>query len=76
MDTLNYIFGRLHTTEEVIVRIGKSLKIQNKINKRFATLALLTSVNVALIAAHIREQDKKIDRLSKEIEELKEKKGE
>lgn len=76
METLNYIFGNLRATEGAIGHIGKCLKTQNRINKRFATFALVLAANAALINIYIKEQDRKIEKLNKAIEELKELKGE
>ena len=76
METLNYIFGNLCSTEKAIRHIGKCLVHQNKINKQFATFALVAATHAVLVNIYICEQDKKIKKLSKEIEELKETKGE
>ena len=76
METLNYIFSSLHETEDAIGRVVKCLKRQNRINKNFAVFTLVVAANAVVTGLYIQEQDKKIAKLSKEIEELKESKGE
>ena len=76
METLNYIFGSLRSTEVAIEHIGKCLRNQNKINKQFATFALVAAAHTVMVTIYIREQDKKVEELNKKIEELNESKGE
>lgn len=75
-ETMNYIFGNLHAMEGVIGHIGKALKNQNKINKRVCTAVVVLTAYAVVTDICIKEQNKKIEELSKQIEELKESKGE
>ena len=68
-NTLGYIFGNLQLQENAIKCIIHDLKTQNKINKWVALMALAGSV-------YILSTEKKLDSLTREIEELKKMKGE
>lgn len=66
---VSYIFGNIETHDRAIVAIAKTLKNQARLNKTVALFAVATGACLYLI-------DKRIEKLTKEIEELKEAKGE
>lgn len=73
---IDYIFNSLKTSDKAIANINKTLSVQNRLNNAVTIFVIATLVNVAVIKNRIREQDEQINKLTKEIEELKPEKGE
>jgi len=75
-EMINYIFGSLKRSESELRHLRKTLKNQMNINRRFSAFALAATGYVILLEISSREQNKKIEKLSAELKELKRKKGE
>lgn len=76
-EMISYIFGSLRNSEEAIKNINKTLKAQNKINKTVVAFSLATVTYMVIADIQYREQQAKIDALTKEVKALKrDKKGE
>jgi len=73
---LDYIFNNLKTTEKSLRQVNKTLTVQRDLNRLFTVAAVASLVRFAAIKNYIRKQDKEIKELRKEIEELKNEKGE
>ena len=74
--TIGYIFGRLEIDEIAIGNIVSKLKKQMSFNKSVTFFAMACTVYM-IVADVMRKEDlKKIEALTKEVEELKETKGE
>ena len=70
-DMIGYIFGSLHNSEEAIKLINKALKSQAKLNRQLITITAVTTLYMYMSEYERKKQNKKIEALSKEIEELK-----
>ena len=66
---VSYVFGNIENHEKAIGVIAKTLSNQFKFNKTVAFFAVTTTACLYLT-------NKKIDKLTKEVEELKKTKGE
>lgn len=75
VEMINYIFGSLQASNDAVTGIKKTLRNQMIFNKRLTVFAML--IIAYTIAAEIKlyEQDKKLEEIGKEIEELKRTKG-
>lgn len=73
---IGYIFGSLHSSEKAISGIIKCLKSQSRVNKAFVLCSVIGAVNIVVLVDKCEQQQKAIEKLAKEIEELKEAKGE
>lgn len=71
-----YIFGSLRTSENAVKNIRKTLRHQARINRGVAAFALTMTVYVILMELNALEQNKKIEKLNTELEELKRSEGE
>ena len=74
--TIGYIFGRLEIDEIAIGNIVSKLKKQMSFNKSVTFFAMACKVYMIVADAMRKEDLKKIEALTKEVEELKETKGE
>ena len=74
--TIGYIFGRLEIDEIAIGNIVSKLKKQMSFNKSVTFFAMACTAYMIVADAMRKEDLKKIDALTKEVEELKETKGE
>ena len=74
-EMFSYIFGTLHYTEKSVNIIKKILTNQARFNRRVAAFALLCAAYTMAMEARIKEQDKKYEKLNKEVEEMKRTKG-
>ena len=70
-EMIGYIFGSLHNSEDAIKHINKALKSQAKLNKYFAIMAIMSTGYMYICDYERKKQNRKIEALSKEIEELK-----
>ena len=73
---ISYIFGSMEANEIAIGGIISKLKKQNSFNKKVALFAVACTAYMVLSDASRREDLKKIEALTKEVEELKKTKGE
>ena len=69
VEVINYIFGSLQASSDAIKSIKKILRNQ-------AAFAFTITIYALMVEIHNYRQDKKIEELSNEIEELKRMKGE
>lgn len=74
-EMLNYIFNNMHDNDNAIKKIAKALNTQRKINKQVVMAVLSMSIYIAIDSMVVKTQQKLIDRLTKEVEELKQVKG-
>ena len=75
-EMIGHIFGSLSNHEKNINDIFKAMRAQLKFNKSVTNYAIITTITVTGITWRMRKQEEKIKSLVKEIEELKEMKGE
>lgn len=73
---MDYILSNLSYTDMALKSINKVLRSQQKINHHISAFMIITSVYVCFDTIQRLEQYKKIEKLSKEIEELKQSEGE
>lgn len=73
---ISYIFGNIELHDKAIGNIVKNLNAQAGFNKSVKTLAVVSTAWMVLASVRIRENQEKIERLTKEVEELKATKGE
>lgn len=76
VEMINYIFGGLQSSAESIKHINKTLRNQTIFNRRLIVFAVVISTYTIAAELKLYEQDKKLEELGKEIEELKRTKGE
>lgn len=77
MDPINnYIFSRLHITEDALRNINKFLKKQGKLNRKLAVLALAVTSFAVVTEVQRKELNNKIDGLVNELKEMRLAKGE
>lgn len=74
-EMLSYIFGSLQASEDAVRVAKRELRRQRKFNKTVAVFALVSTAYAITMELCVLEQDKKIEKLSKEIKELKHVKG-
>ncbi len=72
---INYIFSTLHDSENTVKFMKKQLQLQSRFNRKFTNFTLIITAYVIVSEIHNYERDRKIEKLSKEIEELKRMKG-
>ena len=75
-EMIGYIFGSLRNSEDAIKLINKALKGQAKLNRQLIGVAVCTTLYMYFNEHESRKSNRKIEALSKEIEELKKMKGE
>lgn len=77
---VGYIFGSLKNADDAIKEINKSLKYQNRFNRRFAFCSLATVAWLYLMDMRLvgekKELEKRLNKMEAEIKELKTVKGE
>lgn len=73
---ISYVFGSMEIHERAIGGIVDTLKKQEAFNKRVALFAMATTACVLVMDIQRKENTKKIEKLTKEVEELKTVKGE
>jgi len=71
-----YIFGSLKESEIAVKRVNKTLASHHSILRRTVIFSWMTVISMAMMAKHICDQDETINKLNKDIEELKKEKGE
>lgn len=75
-EMMNYIFGSLRSSEVAIKHIQRILEGQQRLNRNVVLCIWATTTYVVLTELNRREQNRKIEKLSNEIEELKRSEGE
>lgn len=75
-EMFKHIFGSLYSSEKAISNIEKSLKRQRNFNKNVVGFAAVVVTYVIATELYKKIQDREIEALKKEIEELKAEKGE
>lgn len=76
VEVINYIFGNLQTSSDAIKSMKKILRNQARFNRTLTAFAFTITIYALMVEIHNYGQDKKIEELSNEIEELKRMKGE
>lgn len=75
-EMIGYVFGSLDIHGIAITELIKLHRAQIKFNKTTTFFALVTTITVTDLMRKCKKQEEKIRSLAKEIEELKEMKGE
>lgn len=76
-EMMSYIFSGIRNAENAIIKINKTITNQSKFNKVVIAFGVFTVTYMVAVDAVMTEHQKKIEALTKEIEELKDnKKGE
>lgn len=75
-EMVNYIFGSLQASSDAVKSIRKTLRHQARFNRTLTAFAFTITTYAFMVEIHNYAQDKKIEELCKEIEELKCMKGE
>lgn len=75
-EMIGHVFGNLDIHNKAIADIYETMKKQKKLNRTTAVMMLFTTLTVYKLVAAVTKQNEKIESLTKEIEELKETKGE
>lgn len=75
-EMMNYIFGNLRSSEVAIKHIQRTIKGQQRFNRNVVLCTWAMTTYVVLNEMDRREQKRKIEKLSNEIEELKRSEGE
>lgn len=70
-EMIGYVFGGLHNSERAINAILRNQRAQSKFNKSVVTFAFVTVFALHAQQVRIDMQNKKIEALSKELEDLK-----
>ena len=76
IEMINYVFGSLQASTDAVKGIKKTLRNQMIFNKRLTVFAVVITAYTIAAEVKLYEQDKKLEELSNEIEELKRLKGE
>ncbi len=71
MGVMDYIFGSIEASERSIQNINHTLVKQRNFNRQLTLLVYMGVISALLSEVNRREQEKKINKLCKEIEELK-----
>ena len=75
-EMMSYIFGTMHNCEAAVGGIYRVLKKQKRFNTRMTAFAIGVVVFAAVADGHRKWQDEKIEKLEKEIRDLRDSKGE
>lgn len=75
-ETINYMFGKLRSTEVVIQKVAKELKQQKSFNRNIALITGILAYYTIVSGIEQRKQAGKIKKLEREIKELTGSEGE
>ena len=75
-EMIGYIFGSLDKSEKAIGVIAKALKKQSTHNKWVTAFAILVAAESYITTKLLKQHQEQIEALSRELEELKNEKGE
>lgn len=70
-EMINYIFDNMRNTNNTIKKMGKVLRSQTKLNRSFIFMGIATLAYVSIVDKQYKEQQKKIEALTEEVESLK-----
>ena len=70
-EMIRYIFGSLRNSDSALRVISKTLKKQNSFNRNITFLSILTVLHVVMHEMEIRNMQRELVALQKEIKELK-----
>lgn len=74
-EMIRYIFGSLRNSDSALRVISKTLKKQNSFNRNITFLSILTVLHVVMHEMEIRNMQRELVDLQKEIKELKNTEG-
>lgn len=74
-EMIRYIFGSLRNSDSALRVISKTLKKQNSFNRNITFLSILTVFHVVMHEMEIRNMQRELVALQKEIKELKNTEG-
>ena len=74
-EMIRYIFGSLRNSDSALRVISKTLKKQNSFNRNSTFLSILTVLHVVMHEMEIRNMQRELVALQKEIKELKNTEG-
>lgn len=74
-EMIRYIFGSLRNSDSALRVISKTLKKQNSFNCNITFLSILTVLHVVMHEMEIRNMQRELVALQKEIKELKNTEG-
>lgn len=74
-EMIRYIFGSLRNSDSALRVISKTLKKQNSFNRNITFLSILTVLHVVMHEMKIRNMQRELVALQKEIKELKNTEG-
>jgi hypothetical protein len=74
-EMIRYIFGSLRNSDSALRVISKTLKKQNSFNRNITFLSILTVLHVVMHEMEIRNMQRELVALQKEIKELKNTEG-
>ena len=74
-EMIRYIFGSLRNSDSALRVISKTLKKQNSFNRNIRFLSILTVLHVVMHEMEIRNMQRELVALQKEIKELKNTEG-
>lgn len=74
-EMIRYIFGSLRNSDSALRVISKTLKKQNSFNRNITFLSILTVLYVVMHEMEIRNMQRELVALQKEIKELKNTEG-
>ena len=75
-EMVNCMVNAQRTYEDRIKELKQSLRAVSKRNRTMSAIIIAGSIAAAKVYLHIKEQNEKIESMSKELEELKNMKGE
>lgn len=74
-EMIRYIFGSLRNSDSALRVISKTLKKQNSFNRNITFLSIITVLHVVMHEMEIRNMQRELVALQKEIKELKNTEG-
>lgn len=69
-EMFNYIFSNMKASEKNIKAITKTLKRQRRFNSGLIFVVTGTAITISVMSNHIKEQNDKIKKLEKRIDEM------
>lgn len=69
-EMMSYIFGTLQKNEAALISVGKALKSQARFNSNLTVLVLAGAVYVYVSERRHNEQEKKIRKLRRDLDDI------